>query len=51
MIDELNCQDEIDMLCESAINNEAHLLDDSIIQCIIEDTLNTIKDKVDLVYG
>lgn len=50
-IDELSCQDEIDMLCESAINNEAHLLDDSIIQCIIEDTLNTIKDKVDLVYG
>lgn len=38
-------------LSEAIINKEHYWMDDSIVQSIIEDTLEFIKDKVDLVYG
>lgn len=39
------------ILSEAIINKEHYCMDDSIVQSIIEDTLNTIKDKVGLIYG
>lgn len=39
------------ILAEAIINNEHDQIDDSIIQDIIGDTLEFMKDKADLVYG
>lgn len=38
-------------LCESVLNGESHLLDDSIIQEIIDNSLKRIENEVTSVYG